>query len=153
MRVKQSVNDTITIGDQPDEADLSALKEEGYSGVINLRQEGEPEQPLGPAQEGDFVDQLGLDYLHVGVGASPLSDAEVLAFCAFLDEHAGGKTMVHCRKSGRAAALVALYFGRMQGWDSAAVTVEANKLGLKVEGELKNRVETYLRAYKASAEA
>ncbi len=71
MNVKQAVTDTITIGDQPDEGDLRALKKEGYVGVVNLRNDGEPEQPLGTTAEGDVVRALGLDYLHVGVGAAP----------------------------------------------------------------------------------
>src|SRR5438552_17748092 len=106
MNGKKPATAAITVGDQPTEADLSALKAEGYVGVINLRNAGEPEQPLSPEAEADAARALGLDYLHYGVGAAPLSEPGVSAVCSFLDEHAAGKTLVHCRKGGRAVALV-----------------------------------------------
>src|SRR4051794_30354011 len=109
MNVKKPITPAITTGDQPDENDLKALKDEGYVGVINLRNDGEPEQPLGTAAEGEKARALGLDYLHYGVSSAPLTEEGVTSVCAFLDEHAGGKTLVHCRKGGRAEALVLLY--------------------------------------------
>ena len=151
MNVKQGVTDTIMIGDQPDEADLRAFRDDGYVGVVNLRNDGEPEQPLGTAAEAEVVRGLGLDYLHVGVGSAPLTTEGVGAFCAFLDERAHGKTLVHCRKSGRAAALVALYLARQEGWKLDSLVAQAGQRGLKLEGGLKNLVETYLRAQEGKA--
>ena len=49
MNVKRPVTATITIGDQPTEADLSQLKQEGYTAVVNLRNDGEPDQPMSTA--------------------------------------------------------------------------------------------------------
>lgn len=147
MNVKQPVTPTITVGDQPDGDDLKALAGEGYVGVVNLRNDGEPDQPMGPSAEGETVKALGLDYLHVGVGSAPLDDEGVAAFCLFLDEHAAGKTMVHCRKSGRAVALVALYLARKQGWSADEAAAMAGEHGLKVEGGMRTLVETYLRAH------
>src|SRR3954451_1577826 len=99
MNVKQDMPPTITVAAQPDRADLQALKGEGYVGVVNLRNDGEPEQPLGTAAEGAVAQGLGLDYLHYGVGAAPLTEAGVSSVCEFIDRHAaGGKVMVHCRK-------------------------------------------------------
>lgn len=146
MNVKKAVSETITIGDQPDVADLPAFRDEGYVGVVNLRTDGEPEQPLGTVQEGEEVRALGLDYLHVPVGGAPLDGAGVKALETFLDEHAGGKTLVHCRKGGRAAALVALYFAEKHGWGVDDVASEAEAKGLKLEGGLRTLVEGYLRA-------
>jgi uncharacterized protein (TIGR01244 family) len=144
MNVKQSVTPTITIGDQPGEGDLRALREEGYVGVVNLRNDGEPEQPIGVAAEGDLVRGLGLDYLHLGVGSAPLDPEGVAAFCRFLEEHGDGKTLVHCRKGGRAAALVALYMAQDEGWPADEFAARAGTLGLKVEGGLRTLVEGYL---------
>ena len=69
MNVKRPITPLITIGDQPTEDDLKSLKDEGYVGLVNLRNDGEPEQPLGTAAEGERARALGLDYLHYGVGA------------------------------------------------------------------------------------
>src|SRR6476646_886896 len=85
MNVKKLVTPTITIGDQPTEADLEQLKREGYVGVINLRNDGEPEQPIGTAEEGNKVRALAMEYLHYGVGAAPLSEQGVTAVSDFID--------------------------------------------------------------------
>ena len=145
MNVKKSITQAITIGDQPDEADLKVLRDEGYVGVVNLRNDGEPEQPLGTAEERERAQALGLDYLHYGVGSSPLTEQGVSSVCKFLDEHAGGKTLVHCRKGGRAAALVLLYKARAEHWSPEEAVAKGNALGLGVEGGLRNLVESFLR--------
>jgi len=145
MNVKTSITPEITIGDQPSADDLRTLKDEGYLGVINLRNEGEPEQPLSPSQEEELVKQLGLNYLHYGVGSAPLSDEGVSAVCRFLDEHAGNKTLVHCRKGGRASALVLLHRAKAEGWTPEEAVAKGKAIGLNVDGGLKNLVETYLR--------
>lgn len=145
MNVKKTITPTIVIGDQPTEADLQALKDEGYVGVINLRNDGEPEQPLGTAAEGEKARALGLDYLHYGVGAAPLSVEGVSSVCQFLDDHADGKTLVHCRKGGRAAALVLLYKADAENWSPEEAVDKGNALGLGVEGGLRNMVETFLK--------
>ncbi len=41
MNVKRQITSSITIGDQPGEADLQRLKDEGYVGIVNLRNDGE----------------------------------------------------------------------------------------------------------------
>lgn len=147
MNVKTPITPTITIGDQPTESDLKSLKEEGYVAVINLRNDGEPEQPLGTAEEGRTARDLGLDYLHHGVGSAPLTEEGVSSVCAFLDQHADGKTLVHCRKGGRAAAIVLLYKARTEGWSADKTIAKGRALGLSVDGGLKNLVEGYLKTH------
>ncbi|MCA1685457.1 MAG: protein tyrosine phosphatase family protein [Planctomycetia bacterium] len=147
MNVKKPITPAITIGDQPTENDLKALKGEGYVGVINLRNDGEPEQPLGTSAEGEKAKALGLDYLHYGVGSAPLTEDAVSAVCQFLDGHAGGKTLVHCRKGGRAAALVLLYKAAAENWSPDEAVARGNTLGLAVDGGLRTLVETYLREH------
>ncbi len=148
MNVKRPITPGITIGDQPTEVDLAALKDEGYVGVVNLRNDGEPEQPLGTAAEGEKVRGLGLDYLHYGVGSAPLSESGVASVCDFLDRHAGaGKVMVHCRKAGRAAALVLLYQAKVHNWPPEQAMAQGKAMGLEVDGGLRTLVETYLKAH------
>ena len=71
MNFMRAVTPEIAIGDQPTEADLAELKQQGYSGIINLRNDGEPDQPLSTGKEGEKARALGLEYLHYGVGAAP----------------------------------------------------------------------------------
>ena len=84
------------------------MKREGYAGVVNLRHDGEPDQPLDTKAEGAKARALGMDYLNQPVGGAPLTEAAVEAVGAFLKAHEGRKVLVHCRKGQRAAVLVLL---------------------------------------------
>ena len=108
MNFQRTIPPNLVIADQPTEADIEALPGQGFVGVVNLRNEGEPEQPISTAAEGEKVRALGLDYIHMGVGAAPLLEQDVDQVCRFLDDHKEGKVLVHCRKGGRAAAIVLL---------------------------------------------
>jgi uncharacterized protein (TIGR01244 family) len=147
MNVKRPVTATITIGDQPTEADLEQLKREGYVGVVNLRNDGEPEQPLSTSEEGAKVRALGLKYLHYGVGAGALAEPGVTAVCDFIDAHAqgAGKVLVHCRKGGRAAAILLLQQARAKDWKAGEVFSNGKAMGLEVDGGLKTLVESYIK--------
>jgi uncharacterized protein (TIGR01244 family) len=148
MNVKRPFTATITIGDQPTEGDLKELKQEGYVGVVNLRNDGEPEQPLSTATEGAIVDELGMEYLHYGVGTAPLSPAGVNAVADFIDQHAQGanRVLVHCRRGGRAVALLLLQQARANKWSAEEVFAKGKAIGLEVDGGLKTLVESYLRS-------
>lgn len=147
MNVKRPFTATITIGDQPTEADLKQLKQEGYSGVVNLRNDGEPEQPLSTAQEGALARELGMEYLHYGVGSAPLAPAGVNAVADFIERHAQGpnKVLVHCRRGGRAVALLLLQQARANNWSADEAIAKGKAMGLEVDGGLKTLVESYLK--------
>jgi uncharacterized protein (TIGR01244 family) len=147
MNVKREVTLKITIGDQPSADDLLECKYEGYSGVVNLRNDNEPEQPLSTSAEGDRVRAVGMEYLHHGVGGRPLADPGVAEVCDFIDRLTadGGKVLVHCRKGGRAMALVLLQQARAQGWTPAEAVAKGKAMGLQVDGPLQAMVEDYLK--------
>ncbi len=148
MNLKRAVTPKITIGDQPSESDLEELKAEGYVGVVNLRNDGEPEQPLSTAVEGERVRALGLDYVHYGVGAAPLSEQGVTAVSDFLNQHtADGKVLVHCRKGGRAAAMILLHQARVDHWSPEEALAKGRAMGLEVDGGLKTLVTDYLQKH------
>lgn len=141
---RQPISPTIAISDQPTEADLQQLKEEGYQAVINLRNPGEPDQPLSPDEEQQQVETLGMDYLHVGIGGAPLTEESVGAVCDFLDQHADQPVLVHCKLGGRAAALVLLHQARAEGWNADEALAKGEAKGLQVTGKLRDMVEAYL---------
>jgi uncharacterized protein (TIGR01244 family) len=146
MQFEKPITGAITIGDQPTEQDLARLKAEGYAGVVNLRNAGEPEQPMSPTEEGGKVRSLGMEYLHYGVGGSPLSEQGVEAVCDFVDRQTEGgqKVMVHCRKGGRAAALVLIQQARANKWKPEEAIAKGKAMGLDVDGGLRTLVESYL---------
>ena len=145
MKFQREITPTIVIADQPTEADLASLKAAGFVGVVNLRNDGEPEQPLSTSAEGEKARALGLDYLHMGVGSAPLMESGVDEVCKFIDALAAqGKVLVHCRKGGRAAAVVLLYEALKEGWKPSEAPAKGKAMGLEVEGNLRTMVETYL---------
>ena len=146
MNVKRPVTASITIGDQPTESDLSQLKQEGYTGVVNLRNDGEPEQPMSTTDEGDKVRALGMAYVHYGVGSAPLTVQGVTAVCDFIDKHSQGpeKVLVHCRRGPRAIALLLLQQARALKWTNAEVFAKGKAMGLEIDGGLKVLVDHFL---------
>jgi uncharacterized protein (TIGR01244 family) len=146
MKVKQSITPAITIGDQPTPDDLLDCKYEGFAGVVNLRHDGEPEQPLSPSAEGREVRALGMDYLHYAVGGAPLRDPEVTQVCDFIDKiaSAGDKVLVHCRRGGRAVGLVLIQQARAHGWKADEAIEKGRAMGLSVDGPLRAIIESYL---------
>ena len=144
MQFERAITPQITIGDQPTEADLIRLKSEGYTGVVNLRNDGEPEQPLDTATEGQQVRDLGMAYIHLGVGANPLTKPGVESVCDFINNQ--DKVMVHCRKGGRAAAIVLIQQAQQAGWQAGEAAAKGRGLGLEVDGGLQAAVEGYLDA-------
>jgi uncharacterized protein (TIGR01244 family) len=144
MNFQRAITSSIVIADQPTESDLEALKAAGFVGVVNLRNDGEPEQPLSTAAEGAKVRELGLDYIHMGVGSAPLLEQDVDSVCRFIETHKDGKVLVHCRKGPRAATIVLLQQALAHGWSSAEAASKGKDLGLNVDGNLRLMVETYL---------
>jgi uncharacterized protein (TIGR01244 family) len=146
MNVKRPITPGIIIGDQPTEEDLLECKYEGYSGIVNLRNDGEPEQPISTSSEGERVRALGMDYLHFGVGGKPLADPGVAEVCDFIDRLSagGGKVLVHCRKGGRAMAMVLIQQARRNGWGPREAIEKGRAMGLQVDGPLQGLVESYL---------
>jgi uncharacterized protein (TIGR01244 family) len=123
------------------------LKELGYAAVVNLRNDGEPEQPLSPQAEARVVESTGLEYLHVGVGGQPLGSEGVDRVLDLLDRHADEKVLVHCRSGGRAAALVLIYQAKHNGWSNADAIEKGRLLGLDVKGNLQMMVDQYLNSH------
>ena len=55
------------------------------------------------------------------------------------------KVLVHCRKGGRAVALLLLQQARANKWSADEAIARGKAMGLEVDGGLKTMVETYLR--------
>ncbi len=144
MNFTKTITPSIVIADQPTDADLAALKLQGFVGVVNLRNDGEPEQPIDTETEGEILNEIGVDYIHMGVGSAPLLESKVDEVCKFIEAHADGKVLVHCRKGGRAAAIVLLQQALAHGWTTAEAAAKGKAMGLDVDGNLRVMVETYL---------
>lgn len=145
MNFQRAISPKITIADQPTEEDLRDLKSQGYDAVLNLRNNGEPEQPLDTVAEGELVRSLGLDYHHTGIGGAPLSPDSMATASDFIESHE--KVLVHCRKGGRAAAMVLIQQARANGWTPDEAFEKGKAMGLDVDGGLRLVVDQYLRLH------
>jgi len=101
------ISDRIAVGGQPTEDDLKLLKVEGYEAVINLRRDGEQNQPLDPAQEGEAAEATGLKYFHIPVNSSDPKREQVEALKKALSQ-VKGPVYVHCQGGGRACTMALL---------------------------------------------
>ena len=145
MEAIRPITPTLAVAGQPTVDDLHSLRELGYVGIVNLRNDGEPEQPLSTAAEGTEVRALGMEYLHAGFGRAPFDPENVDAVCAFLDRHEGEKVLVHCQGGGRAMALVLLHEARKGDWPAKDAVERGKAMGLIVSDGLRMMIENYLK--------
>lgn len=116
----------VASGGQPSGEGLARLKELGFRTVINLR----------TADENGFVDEKavlegqGLRYVHVPLTAATLSDADVRAVRAVLDDAAAGPVLIHCASGNRVGAVWAVIQGQ-QGKTLDEAEAEGRRLGMK----------------------
>ena len=102
-----AISNRISVGGQPTEEDLKNLKAEGFAAIINLRREGEQNQPLDPAREGAVAQATGLKYFHIPVNSSDPKREHVEAVKAALDQ-IEGPVFVHCQGGGRGCSIALL---------------------------------------------
>jgi uncharacterized protein (TIGR01244 family) len=129
------VSSGISVADgQPARAELATLAEQGFAAVVNLREEGEADERMSPAEEGEAVRTSGMSYLHV-----PFSLRDPAAASAAVDdfrrEISGlpGRVLVHCGSGRRAAALTAIHLGLKEGRRGEEVLAMARDWGWPLE--------------------
>lgn len=132
MKEPTKVNAKISAGGQPSEEDIAALKAAGVKKIINLRREGEQNQPLDPGAEGDAVKRAGMEYLHVPVDPKNLDPSSAAAVTKAIEE-TDGPVYVHCAAGGRAVTHALLADGK--GGSADAVFKKAEEIGAPVTDE------------------
>lgn len=142
---RRSVSPRIEVAGQPTRDELQSLRAEGFVGVVNVRLDGEPEQPLSPGDEAIEVGAAGLDYLHVPVGGGPIDPSGMDAIYQFLEVHSAGKVLIHCKQGGRAQAVALLYLARRENWPVEEVIVRGLQEGFALSPGLQILVREYLR--------
>ena len=68
----KKISDKVMVGAQPSAEELADLRARGFVTVVNLRTEGEKNQPLLPGDEGAHAQAVGLSYHHIPVSLSNL---------------------------------------------------------------------------------
>lgn len=97
----------------PTAEQMKEIAEAGVQVVINLAPHNVPN---AIPNEGDLVNDLGMEYVHLPViWRAP--EAELLrTFMDVMDAHTGKKIHVHCEANYRASAFIMLYRVNRLGW-------------------------------------
>lgn len=103
----------LITGGQPSEMELAAVAAAGVEVVINL---GRLDPAYALVDEKGTVEGLGMTYKHIPVVWDQPTAADLNAFFAALDQHAGRSLLVHCAANYRASAFIMLYRVLRLGW-------------------------------------
>ena len=134
MKEPTKVNAKVSAGGQPTEDDIAALKASGVRKIINLRREGEQNQPLDPAAEGEAVKRAGMEYLHIPVDPKNLDPSSAAAVAKAIEE-SDGSVYVHCAAGGRAVTHALLAEAKAQGNSADKIFKKAEDIGAPVTDE------------------
>ena len=138
------LNEQITVGSQPDEAQLKHLVAEGFKSIINLRTDDEKDQTLSPVDEGDKAQHLGLIYEHLPVTADDIKPAQVDRFREVV-ANTLAPVYVHCAKGKRAAAMAIMQIAVAEGLSGDQAIDKAQQMGCDCDSaELKDFVKSYV---------
>lgn len=132
------------MGGQPSREDLQKLREEGFKSIVNLRTEGEEDQPLGPQEEGEVVRGLGMEYVHIPVSMDTLGKNTVDAFGTRLST-LPKPVFVHCSAGKRSGAFTLMVTAAQQGMTGDAALQKAEEMGFECDvPQLKAFVKGYV---------
>lgn len=129
---------------QPGEEDFARLAEQGYAAVVDLRTEGEPNQPLPPAEEGGAVRKAGMEYIHIPVPIGNPLPEQVDRFREELSP-LEGMVLVHCASGKRSGALAVLDAAAREGLSGDEAVSRAKDLGFDWKSP---ELETFVRRYR-----
>ena len=138
------INDEVTVGPQPSEEQLKELARQGFRSVVNFRTDGEDDQPLSPAQEGETVKALGMEYLHVPVSMKSMAPETVDRFRQRYPD-LPKPVFAHCKSGKRAGAMVMMHVAAQSGMSGEQTLEQAERMGFRCDQpELKAFVRQYV---------
>lgn len=129
------VNEKLSIMAQPATDEFQSFADQGFTGLINVRPDGEDEEQPGSEQEAAAAKKARMSYTFIPVTLPTVTESEVAAFQEALDE-AEGPVVAHCKSGTRALHLYAIgevlagrmrrsevqEFGHLHGFDLTEAT-------------------------------
>jgi len=144
MKDLKKINDQITVSGQPTADDIAQLKSDGFRTIVNLRTEGEEDQPMRPEEERQAVEKAGMKYVHLPVSSAGMGPELVDKFRAQLAE-LPGPVLVHCAAGMRAGAFTMMATATKEGWSGDETLEKAKAMGFACEApQLKQFVRSYV---------
>src|SRR5690606_27997690 len=138
MEPIKQLTPTLSVSGQLMPEDMGALAAQGFQAIINNRPDREGDgQPDSAAMEA-AARAAGLDYHYLPVISGPISDGDVEAFRALLDQ-VEGPVLAFCRPGAGCTSLGAMAEARPLGPGSGAATAgragdDLSALGPRLEG-------------------
>ncbi|MER3434199.1 MAG: phosphatase [Leptolyngbya sp. ERB_1_1] len=100
------INDRLATAGQPTIEQFTAIKNAGYSVIINL---AVPTSEGAIPNEREIVESLGMQYFHIPVVWDNPTIDDFNQFSTVMKTHADQSIFVHCAKNMRVSAFVYLY--------------------------------------------
>jgi uncharacterized protein (TIGR01244 family) len=127
---------------QPTIDQLSAVREEGFRTIINLR---EPSEHDAQAEEA-AARRLGLRYVGIPVRTAAPKSEQVDAFLKVTDDPSIYPVLIHCGSGNRVGAFWMIRRVLVDGWTAEDAEKEARQIGMK-SPNLKEFALEYIRAH------
>ena len=153
MNDLKKINDQITVSGQPTAEDFAQLKDDGFRTIVNLRTEGEDDQPMSPNEERQAVERAGMKYIHLPVSSATMGPETVDKFRAQLP-NLEGPVLVHCHAGMRAGAFTMMATATEEGWSGDETLEKAEAMGFECKApELKQFVRSHVDSHQPAKEA
>ncbi len=124
------LSDNIATAGQPSEEQFTAIKEAGYQLVVNL---APPGSTNAIPQEGEIVESLGLQYVHIPVVWTNPTLEDLDRFFSILNANTEKPVFVHCAKNMRVSAFMYLYRRLHDCWDDQQAESDLHKIWIPNE--------------------
>jgi protein tyrosine phosphatase (PTP) superfamily phosphohydrolase (DUF442 family) len=117
----------LVTGGQPDLRHLEALRNAGVRVVLDIRAPQEPRAFAEPAA----TLALGMEYVVIPVGTTPLSDELMEKILTVLRDHSGDPVFFHCASGNRVGGALIPFFIIDHGMDEEDAIAMATRVGLR----------------------
>ncbi|BAU15130.1 hypothetical protein LEP3755_56870 [Leptolyngbya sp. NIES-3755] len=127
------INDRLGTAGQPTIEQFTAIRDAGYTVVINLAvptSEGAVTQACakGIANEREIVESLGMQYFHIPVVWDNPTIEDFNQFSNVMQTHSDQSVFVHCAKNMRVSAFVYLYRRSHENISEEEARADLNKI-------------------------
>jgi tyrosine-protein phosphatase SIW14 len=129
--------DGVFRGGQPSGKGFDALKGIGIRTVVNFREEKD---------EREEIERRGMKYFYIPLNASQgIPDRAIRQFFEIVRDPKNHPVFFHCRRGAdRTGAMAGFYRVEFQGWDGAAASKEARRVGMRWwYGNLRKQIESF----------
>ena len=140
-----AITKKLAVAPQPKPSDFQEFKRLGFTTVVNNRPDGEDPNQLGSAAEEAAAHAAGLDYVHIPVTSTGMTEEDARLPKETI-ERAPGPVVAHCRSGARSFYLWVLS-GDLDSRTDAELLAKATELGVDTDA-----ARTWLAAYRNSSE-